>query len=372
MERVPSAAAPSNRAAVGIGAGLFASPVRTADGFGDLVSTALGQPASLRRLHEWRETCAEMADALWPRLIPLHQGVKRPYRLREGGFRWGEIGAATERLLVQWTTKFPDADWGLRTGEIPDIEGNLLVSDVDKPELAPVPPAVDWDRYFLLATTRGYHAYGLAAPGEVRGRRHPWGEVKAQGGLVRITGRQPINGFRLQLWPARELDVLLAKSPAPASPRHTPDDLAKLAGTAQGSLPAAKDARETERHNTLLRQLLEAARRNPELRRNPFRLHSLGKWYSEHFRPPLPADEVKDLADWVAEKSGAWDGPTEAFSQVQRARAREGHVVRRRKGKHHERNMAIRTAASMGMSNRELGRFYGLDESQVRRIKRGG
>ena len=88
---------------------------------------------------------------------------------------------------------------------------------------------------------------------------------------------------------------LLAKSPAPAKPRHTPDDLAKLAGTAQGSLPAAKDARETERHNTLLRQLLEAARGNPELRGNAFRLHGLAKWYSEHFRPPLPAAEVQEL-----------------------------------------------------------------------------
>ena len=336
------------------------------------MSVAQDQPASVRRLYEWRKTCPDMADALWPRLIPLRPREKRPYKVAEGGFRWGEIGAATERMLVQWTASFPDADWGLRTGEIPDIEGNLLVTDVDHPELAPVPPAVDWDRYFLLGTTRGYHAYGLAAPGEVRGRRHPWGEVKAQRGLVRITGRKPINGWRLSPWPASELDVLLAKSPAPTKPRHTPDDLAELAGTAQGSLPAAKDAQETERHNTLLRQLLEAARRNPELQGDAFRLGSLATWYSEHFRPPLPADEVEDLAEWVAEKSGEWDGPSEAFSQVQRARAREGHVARRRKGKHHQRNETIRTAASMGTSNRDLAKFYGLDKRQIIRIKQGG
>ena len=317
-----------------------------------------------------------MAAALWPRLIPLIHGGKRPFKVRgEGGFRWGGLGAATERLLANWTDKYPDADWGLRTGEIPGVEGNLLVPDVDHPELAPIPPAVDWDRYFLLDTPRGYHAYGLAAPGELRGRSHPWGQVKAQGSLVRITGRQPINGFRLELWPARELDVLLAKSPAPAKPRHTPADLASLARL-PGSLPAATVAGRTERHPTLLRQLLEAARLNPELRGNGVRLLALANWYSSQYSPPLPETdrplEVQELAEWVAEKSGEWDGPTEAFSQVQRARAREGHVVRRRKGKHYARNQAILTAASMGMSNRELARFYGLDKRQIIRIKQGG
>ena len=137
---------------------------------------------ALTRLLAWQESWGDASEQLWPRLIPLHPGAKRPYRLREGGFRWGELGPATEGLLVHWTSRLPQADWGLRTGLIEGVDGNLLVVDVDKPEIAPSPPAVEWDRHFLVGTTRGYHAYGSGDPElEVRGKRHDWGELKAQG-----------------------------------------------------------------------------------------------------------------------------------------------------------------------------------------------
>ena len=265
---------------------------------------------------------------LHSRLIPLAPRSKVPPKR----FRWRDRAPATWIDLDSWMFDYPGCNWGIRTGDIGDGSGSLVVLDIDRPTLAPafVSGASTW----RVVTAKGSHNY-LTAANPVKSRREPWGDLKATGGYVvapyslhpdGLTVYTPADGWGIGQLPL--FDASIFDAPAPSQIGQTTTNTVvggEWCGDQDGlgygtTWPKAKPERPGKRNATLLTMLLTLAGRNPTIRGDAARLTGAAHWYNRHFQPPLPDGEVRAVASQVVGYSAKWCGPTADFSERQRER----------------------------------------------------
>ena len=326
---------------------------------------------------------------LRPRLLPLHPAEKRPYRVREGGFTWAGMPGVTEDVIEDWLRRYPNCEWGLRTGVVEGVDQGLclVVADIDQPQLVPR----TWTRYVLrtagmpaVNTRRGFHVYGYS----VRPRASSpstWGDWKGHpNALVKLHTTQGLPVGAPMLWPQEVMDSLkqVDASPSPPpkqrttrrrSPGQMPFTVADY-GPSQGKqawnvkVPILHDGK---RHTGLRKALDRLIGRTPELKDN-FAL--ICKWLAqvneEKCVPPLPDVDIREMALNAATRSRAWTGHTMGFMAKQGGRGKKGGKKsgKARREATRERDKDIRVMRASSASYKEIEARHGLERTQIYRI----
>ena len=326
----------------------------------------------LKHSREWR-LGVKTDHPLRPRLLPIQPTTKEPYRVRDGGVRYSQIGPAAEAQIERWYTRLHPA-WAYRTGLIAGLEqASLVVLDVD--DLDGAPDFIhDLDAFpWRISTRRGVHLYSWTGE-PIRSRSLPYGDVKAERGYV--VGWQPSGeyteapGFgegQIPLWPESVLsDLLRTPAPTPTAPQTRPD------ASRGGFLPSAVSLPVGQRNAGLFRRLCVAAGRDADLRGDAARLTGLARWYNEGLDVPLPDSEIGKLSRQATDYSAGWKTNADAYSTRQRARQRIG--VQNRRERNADRNARIVQLNQSGASWTTIARTLGVSRSTVARTlrKRGG
>ena len=300
------------------------------------------------------------------RLIPSNPTTKRPWRYAEVGgdaVLYSQLGPTTEDMIAHWRHVLPPSQWMVRTGRLEGVDDGLalVVLDIDRPDHAPAKPLGAWQ----VQTRRGFHWYTWTEQ-EIASTRTEWGDVKASGLPVMAPRSRhpdtgvpytPLEGFgklvdgQLPLLPPEYL---------PEKAVQTPVELPEGVGTS-GTIPPPVRAKQGERWLTL-RGLLSRAAGSPGRRGDEGQLLALGRWYNEHFSPPMDTDRVVRLARDIAEASRTWTH-TEGFIETQAQRGRQSGRVRQPRTQ--ERNAAIRAARAQGLSVPGTAELFGVSRSTV-------
>ncbi|HEY5197779.1 MAG TPA: bifunctional DNA primase/polymerase [Solirubrobacteraceae bacterium] len=125
-------------------------------------------------------------------LLPIKPGTKKPHCAVlvtvHGSAQWGSLALrpASTPEIVAWFESDPNTGIGIITGN------GLAIADFDRPC-----PDVRYPATPTSRTSRGYHVY-FAAEGRAPGSKHPWGELKGDGGYVVAPPSQHPNGGRYE------------------------------------------------------------------------------------------------------------------------------------------------------------------------------
>ena len=322
---------------------------------------------------------------LRPRLLPLHPAEKRPYRVREGGFTWAGMPGVTEDVIEDWLRRYPNCEWGLRTGVVEGVDQGLclVVADIDQPQLVPR----TWTRYVLrtagmpaVNTRRGFHVYGYS----VRPRASSpstWGDWKGHpNALVKLHTTQGLPVGAPMLWPQEVMDSLkqVDASPSPPpkqrttrrrSPGQMPFTVADY-GPSQGKqawVVTVRTLHDGERHAGLCDAAMRLCGRTPEIRGDCARIYAwLSQKNDEVCRPPIPDEDVHAMARQVAKASAAWQGHTMGWTAKQVERGIRSGKARREATD--ERDASIRQTRDDGASFKEIEAEHGLTQRQIHRV----
>ena len=313
-----------------------------------------------------------------PRLMPLRPSDKRPYKVREGGFRHGLLGPTDGAMIERWASRFRGCGWAVRTGAIEGLnQSPLIVLDVDDVDAAP-----DWVHDleafpWRVSTRRGVHLYSWTGE-PLRTRHLPWGDVLATRSYAvswqSDRSYTPAPGFglgQIPLWPASilaDLDRTDASDtpqqviPRPDPPQDAPSASGRRRTPSRVSLPVG------HRNAGLFDRLLVQAGRDADIRGDTARLTGLARWHNAALAAPLPDSEVVKLAGSVSTYSASWGASTDAYRERQRARQRIG--VQNRRQRNADRDASIVRLAESGESWTTIALTLAISRSTVARTLR--
>ena len=368
---------------------------------------------------------SKLPSELFQRLLPLRPSEKRPFRVSEGGFRWGDIGRVDASQVHEWADTYSNCGWAIRTGRLDDIGPNLVVVDIDHPDKLAV--NLDWDNLWVVATKRpgGSHLYGYVQE-PIRQTKLLAGDLKAQGGYVvaplggpgepyrPFPGFGQLNptpgGLQLPLWSMPDLERLtisgqplqlvrdVTRQSGPQMDANgkiggqglildSPDrgkgyvgechptldnESLNNHGLRWGKVPAPIRASAGERYNTLWPLLLKAMGNHPEHWGDVDAVTALAFMYASHFdRDTGHAFTDTDIRSAAAHAAqvpikGGWVDARPDFLARQTYKSALGNATKQ--AAREKRNSGIILAHRAGLPYDVIARRVGMTQRQAKRI----